>query len=106
VVIDPDGRITELSGGEAKSTNNRMEFRAIAHAVASIPEGARGTIYSDSLLAVNVLTGKWKGKKMKPLAREIHRLLADRDITFRWVRGHSGNFWNERADQLAGAAVP
>ena len=105
VLIDPSGSITELSGGETATTNNRMEFEAIAHAVASIPEGERGTVYSDSLLAVNILEGRWRGRKMKPLAREIHRLLANREIKFQWVKGHAGNRWNERADVLAGAAI-
>ncbi len=97
-----DGRnIEEGFGGEPKTTNNRMEITAIIQGLLSIPPGTMATIVSDSQLAINVISGNWRAKANRVLVKEAQALTGERRITFRWVRGHDGDRWNERADVLA-----
>jgi ribonuclease HI len=94
----------EKNGGESDTTNNRMEMRAIVealrHSIGACP-GHAILIRSDSILAMNVISGKWKGRVNKDLIEEARALMKGRRIGFQWVKGHSGNKWNERADKLA-----
>ena len=97
-----DGRsIGEHFGGEPRTTNNRMEITAIIQGLLSIPPGTSATIVSDSQLAINVISGNWRAKANRVLVKEAQALTGERRITFRWVRGHDGDRWNERADALA-----
>ncbi len=101
-VVVQDGRsIGENFGGEPRTTNNRMEITAIIQGLLSIPPGTSATIVSDSQLAINVISGTWRAKANRALVKEAQALTEERHITFRWVRGHDGNRWNERADALA-----
>ena len=103
------------SGCEAKSTNQRMEVKAALEALRELPGPL--CVYSDSTYVVNCFRDRWhegwrkKGwlnSQRKPVANrdlwepliELYLPRSD-DITFKWVRGHSGNTWNDLADQLA-----
>lgn len=100
-------------GGAANTTNNRMELVAILMALREVPDGARVTVYSDSQYCVFGLTkwsDSWKrrawSKKGVPMPnRELWLLLEEQksrvDARFEWIRGHSGDPGNERADELA-----
>ena len=87
-------------GGESNTTNNRMEMRAIVEALRYEVDGDV-VILSDSTYAINVIGGRWKGKVNKDLISEARALMKGRRIGFKWVKGHSGNRWNEHADKLA-----
>ncbi|HUT51079.1 MAG TPA: RNase H family protein, partial [Alphaproteobacteria bacterium] len=90
----PDGTVEEYSGTEPDTTNNRMELRAVIEALRHIPEGEAATIYSDSRLVVEILSGRWRGKKNPDLIGWARGLARKRHVTFEWVRGHNGNVYN------------
>ena len=97
-----DGQsIQECFGGAPRTTNNRMEIKAIIRALLWIPPGTSATIVSDSRLAVKILSGDWRAKANRDLTEEALALIRDRQIELRWVRAHAGDHWNERADALA-----
>ena len=106
------------SGGEAPSTNQRMEIRAALEAVRTL--GGPLVVVSDSTYVVTCfrdgwwrrwLTNDWLTSAKKPVAnRDLWEPLVDLvrgrdDIAFRWVKGHSGNPMNDLADRLAVAAA-
>ena len=110
-----DGR--QGSGGAARTTNQRMEIQAALEAVRAL-DGAL-VVVSDSTYVVNCFRdGWWKGwlargwttSAKKPVANQdlwepLVELVRDRgDVTFRWVKGHSGDTMNDLVDQLAVAA--
>lgn len=105
------------SGSEDPSTNQRMEVQAAFHAVQSLDGPLE--IVSDSTYVVNCFKDGWwrgwerrgwKNSQKKPVANQdlwkpFVALVKTKDVTFRWVKGHSGNEWNEVADELAVAAA-
>jgi len=109
--VIPEG--AERFGGEAETTNQRMELMAVLDAVRSIDGPLH--VVSDSTYVVNCfrdgwwrgwLKRGWKNSQKKPVAnRDLWEPLIDlyqgRDLTFEWVKGHSGDRWNDRADELA-----
>ena len=97
--------IEEQSGGEPRATNNAMEFAAIVRALRWLPPGVPAVIVSDSKLAVEVLSGNWRPKANLDLIKEARALMQGRQVKFRWIRSHSGDYWNEYVDGLAKAAV-
>jgi ribonuclease HI len=115
--VTSDGR--HQAGGEAETTNQRMELTAVLRAVEAM-EG-RLDIHSDSTYVVNCFNDRWyegwlrrgwMNTQRKPVANRdlweplIERYLARRDeITFTWVKGHAGNPLNEVADSLAVAEI-
>ena len=112
--VVPDGPVA--SGGEPSTTNQRMELVAVIDAVDSL-EGPL-EIVSDSTYVVNCFRDRWwegwiqrgwLNSQKKPVAnRDLWEPLVEayqhRELTFRWVKGHSGDRWNDRADELAVAA--
>lgn len=91
-------------------TNNRMEMKAAMNAVYCCPDGSNIHIFSDSQYAIGALR---LDKPVKPKAKNMDLIKAWRkmaddkkvSVTFDWVRGHSGNRWNEVCDALCQEAV-
>lgn len=120
--VVPDGAAGGLvsgSGGAEQTTNQRMELEAVLRAVETLPGPLR--IHSDSTYVVNCFNDRWyegwlkrgwKNSQKKPVANKdlweplIEKYLErSNEIEFVWVKGHAGNRWNERADELAVAAA-
>ena len=112
-----DGGLTG-AGGEAETTNNRREMRAVIEALRATPGGHTVILYSDSQYVVKGASSwlvAWKRKgwrtrdgspvKNDDLWREIDRLQSERTVRFQWVRGHNGNPMNELCDRMANAAA-
>ncbi len=110
----------EKSGGEAETTNNRMELMAVIEGLATLKRPSRVEIFTDSVYVGKGMTEwmpKWKangwkrkeGGKLKPvknedLWRRLDEQVARHDIKYTRVAGHSGHPENDRVDELAVAA--
>ncbi len=113
--VVPDGEAA--FGGAAETTNQRMELTAALEAVRALPGPLK--IVSDSTYVVNCfrdswwvgwLKRDWKNSQKKPVANRdiwepLIELYQQRDVEFEWVKGHSGDRWNDRADELAVAGA-
>ena len=109
--------VKELSGGEVHTTNNRMEMMAAVAALSALKRPCKVDLHSDSVYLVKGMTEwihNWKrkqwhrgGKLVKNLElwQQLDKLAQMHDVTWIWVRGHDGNYYNERCDQLAGDAI-
>ncbi len=109
------GREKEFSGGEAMTTNNRMELSAVITALAALKEPCEVTLTSDSKYVVDAVTKNWvygwrdKGWKKSDgkqalnidLWEKLLALLEIHKVTFVWIKGHDGHAYNERCDRLA-----
>mgnify|MGYP001822191199 CR=1 FL=1 len=108
----------ELSGGEAETTNNRMELLAAITALETLDRGTALTIITDSSYVKDGITQwihgwkarGWKTAAKKPVKNEdLWRRLDDatarHDVTWEWVKGHAGHPENEKADELARAGM-
>ena len=108
----------ELRGGELHTTNNRMELTAAIESLAALKRPCRVQLFTDSQYVRNGIMQwlpqwkqrGWKTADKKPvknadlwvrLEQEIER----HDVTWHWVRGHSGDLGNERADELANMGI-
>ena len=115
---ESSGRTREDAGGSARTTNNRMELRALIHGLEVIKKPSRVEIVSDSEYLLNGLEkwiDGWKAKgwyrdrrKQQPvknadLWKRLDALRQEHELVFTWVRGHSGHAENERCDELATA---
>jgi len=108
----------ELKGGEAETTNNRMELMAAIRALEVLERPAAITIVTDSAYVKNGVTGwihgwkknGWKTAAKKPVKNvELWQRLDDaqarHDVTWTWIKGHAGHAENERADESARAGM-
>jgi len=108
----------ELSGGEADTTNNRMELMAAIAALEALERGAALTLVTDSSYLKDGITGwifgwkknGWKTAAKKPvknadLWQRLDAAQARHRVTWEWVKGHAGHEQNERADELARAEI-
>ena len=110
----------EISGGEAQTTNNRMEMMGAIAALEALKEPCKVKLYSDSRYVVDGI-GKgwakrwqangWRRNKKDPalnvdLWQRLLTVLEKHDAAFLWVKGHAGNPENERCDTLARMAIP
>ena len=104
----------ELCGGEADTTNNRMELLAAIHVLETLERPSTLTIITDSAYVKNGVTSwihgwkrnGWRTSNKKPvknveLWQRIDEAQARHDVTWEWVKGHAGHPENERADELA-----
>lgn len=111
-------RERELSGGEADTTNNRMELLAAISALESLTRPTKITVITDSAYLKNGIEtwlagwkrNGWRTASRKPVANEdLWRRLdsahAGHDVTWEWTKGHAGHPENERADALARAGM-
>ena len=88
-------------GSQSDTTNNRMELKAVIHALRwSANQTQQVIIKSDSLLVVNCASGKWKRRKNLDLWGE-YDLVSCQNVTFEWVKAHNGNIFNEIVDKEA-----
>ena len=115
VILRFAGREKELSGGEAMTTNNRMELLGVIEGLSALKEPCRVVLTTDSRYVVDSVTKGWvygwkkKGwikSDKKPalnvdLWEKLLPLLEKHDVTFNWVKGHAGHPENERCDRLA-----
>ena len=108
----------ELSGGEAMTTNNRMELTAAIAALESLKRPCTVELHTDSQYLRNGITlwiQGWKAKGWKTASKDpvknvdlwmrLDAAVQAHEISWHWVKGHAGNELNERADQLATAAM-
>jgi ribonuclease HI len=125
VVAQDAGAPVELSGGEAATTNNRMEYTAALEGLRSLPAGSRVCVVTDSQLMLNSMTtwiAGWKRKgwktaggqpvKNQDLVKALDAEIARHaEVRWHWVRGHetgtehAHKALNDRADRLAVAAA-
>ena len=89
------------SGQEEYSTNNIMEMKAVIEALKYFNEYNKFHIYSDSLYVINCAKGVWQKKKNTELWKQYDKYSKGKTIIFTWVKGHSGDRYNELVDQLA-----
>ncbi len=114
-VLRYGGHEKELSGGEAETTNNRMELMAAIKALEALKRKSTVDLYTDSTYVKQGITEwihGWKAKnwpqriKNKDLWQELDSLNQKHDVRWHWVKGHAGHPENERADSLAVSAIP
>ena len=105
-VIFSNGQIIkELSGGDANTTNNKMEITAVIQGLKAIPCSSKIDIFSDSSYVINSMTKNWKRNVNKDLWSQLDFEANRHQLTWYWVKGHSGDPGNELADKLAYAAA-
>ncbi len=106
-----------ISGGEAQTTNNRMELTAIIEALRALKEGCEVTLTSDSKYALDALQNGWakswrekgwkKADRSPALNSDLWEILLSEierhSMTYVWVKGHAGHPYNERCDSEAQA---
>jgi ribonuclease HI len=108
----------ELWGGEAETTNNRMELTAVIRGLEGLTRSCPVRVVTDSQYVKNGITqwihnwrrNGWKTANRKPvknadLWQELWDQVENHDVTWEWVKGHSGHPENERADQLANRGI-
>ena len=100
-VIEQNGNQQKLSGSEPQTTNNRMEMTAVIKGLEAVDPLAKVLISSDSTYVINTMTKGWKRKANHDLWEQLDRLVSERNISWSWVRGHSGDPGNELADAAA-----
>jgi ribonuclease HI len=109
----------ELWGGEAQTTNNRMELTAVIRALEALKGPSRVRLYTDSQYVqkgISEWIHSWKRKGWKTadkkdvknvdLWQALDRVAAQHDVEWKWVKGHAGHPENERADALANKGIP
>ena len=109
----------ELSGGEADTTNNRMELMAPIMALEALTRPMAVDLYTDSTYVRGGITEwlanwkrrNWRTAGKKPvknvdLWQRLDTAASRHQVAWHWVKGHAGDPGNERADRLARAAVP
>jgi ribonuclease HI len=108
-----------LSGGERRTTNNRMELQAAISALETLREPCQVELHTDSRYVqmgitewlTNWIARGWRKRDRKPvlnrdLWQRLHALIQQHDVQWHWVRSHSGDRQNERVDGLAYQAIP
>lgn len=117
-LLEHAGRERELYGYEAETTNNRMELLAVINGLEALKRRCRVRIVTDSQYVMKGVTEwmpawkkrGWRTADRKPvknldLWQRLDAALAEHDVEWEWVRGHSGHDGNERVDQLANRAI-
>ena len=118
VVLRAGERVKELFGGEPATTNNRMELKAAIEALSALKKPCRVDLYTDSVYVRSGITEwlpawrarGWRTADKKPVKNkdlwEALAAAAERhDVSWHWIKGHSGHPENERADELANQGI-
>ena len=118
VVMRAGGHEKELFGGDADTTNNRMELMAVIEALRALKRPCKVVLHTDSQYVqkgISEWIHKWKARgwrtadkklvKNVDLWMELDQARAQHDIDWRWIKGHAGHEGNEKADQLANKGV-
>jgi ribonuclease HI len=114
VFMSYNNHVKEFYGSEIHTTNNRMEIMAAIEAIRAMKQESSLIIYTDSVYLKNGITiwihkwikEDWKKHTKNPvknidLWQDLWKLIEGHSIEWKWVKGHSGNAGNERADYLA-----
>ena len=118
VLLISGRRRKTLHGGDAETTNNRMELTAAIEALNALQKSQHVILHTDSkyvMHGINDWLPRWKARGWKTAAKKpvknqdlwmaLDEAVARHDITWKWVRGHDGNAGNEEADALANRGV-
>lgn len=108
----------ELFGGDAKTTNNKMELKAAIEGLKALSRPCEVKLYTDSTYVLKGITEwmpNWKKRNWKTAAKkpvqnvelwlELDEAIQRHDIEWCWVKGHSGDFGNDKADELANRGI-
>jgi len=114
VILELEKEPIFLNGGEDNTTNNQMELTAAIQALKYFKEREKITLFTDSQYVKNGIeswinnwkkngwkTASKKSVKNKELWVELDLLIAKHNVIWKWVKGHAGNLYNEKADLLA-----
>jgi ribonuclease HI len=117
-VLRFQGTERELYGGEAPTTNNRMELTAVIRGLEALKRRCRVVVTTDSRYVQDGITAwiarwrrnGWRTADGKPVKNVDHwqrhyDLVAGHEVQWRWVKGHAGHAENERADRLANRGI-
>ncbi|MDD1628310.1 MAG: ribonuclease HI [Methylococcaceae bacterium] len=118
VILSYKGKIKELYGAEKHTTNNRMELMAAIQALESLTKSCSVQLNSDSIYVLKGITDwmpNWKKRGWKTAAktpvknedlwRRLDATIAKHKVEWKWVKGHSGDTGNDRADALANLGI-
>ena len=118
VILRYKGTVKELYGGDKDTTNNRMELMAAIQALEALKKPCVVQLYSDSSYVLKGITEwlpNWKKRGWKTASKHpvknvdlwqrLDAALAQHQIEWKWVKGHSGNAGNDRADALANLGI-
>ena len=114
-ILSYNGVEKELSGGDANTTNNRMELLAVISGLEALKEPCRVELYSDSKYVIDGLSkgwaaswrkNGWRKADKKPalnpdLWEKLLNLVEKHELSYHWVKVHADNPYNNRCDQLA-----
>ena len=118
VIFDNNNKQKNISGSEKNTTNNRMELSAAIMALKKIKTSSEILIYTDSTYVKNGITewvlkwkrNGWKNSNKKPVKNKdlwvkLDNLCDQNKVSWKWVKGHSNNKYNNLADELATQAI-
>ena len=118
VILDQDDKQKNISGSEKNTTNNRMELLAAIMSLKKIKTNSEVVIFTDSTYVKNGITewmknwkkNGWKNSSKKPvknkdLWEKLDKLCEANRVSWKWVKGHSTNEFNNLADELANKAI-
>ena len=118
VILDQDNKQKNISGSEKNTTNNRMELLAAIMSLKKIKTNSEVVIFTDSTYVKNGITewmknwkkNGWKNSSKKPvknkdLWEKLDKLCEANSVSWKWVKGHSTNEFNNLADELATKAI-
>ena len=118
VIFDQDDKQKNISGSEKNTTNNRMELLAAIMSLKKIKSNSEVVIFTDSTYVKNGITewmknwkkNGWKNSNKKPVKNKdlwvkLDKLCEANSVSWKWVKGHSTNEFNNLADELATKAI-
>jgi len=118
VIFDQNNKQKNISGSEKNTTNNRMELLAAIMSLKKIKTNSEVVIFTDSIYVKNGITewmknwkkNRWKNSSKKPVKNKdlwvkLDKLCEANSVSWKWVKGHSTNEFNNLADELATKAI-